>query len=363
VWRHTPSPYGPLFIRLTGGAVRLSGGSVFTSVLLLRFLAVVGVVLIGLALPKLAESAGKDAGRALWLAVCNPLVLIHFIGGAHNDALMVGLLMCGLALAALKHPALGVAVCMLAAAIKAPAAIGAAFIVVEAVRNLPPGRRAAGFARLTGVGAGTFVAITLATGMGFGWVRALSVPGQNHMLLTPMTFVAHWVSAAVGHDAAVLGALRTFGTLLTIAGIGVLLWKAPKLGTVRACALALALLVALGPVVLPWYALWAVIVLAPSGKRIERGFAIFASVILTIVVQPSGSAMPDVVLMAAVVVLSGVMVAITWRPVRSWIRRDLAVAIDEYRRGGKAVRVLDIVRRARPTTPARRTAAVDSQAA
>jgi hypothetical protein len=192
--------------------------------------------------------------------------------------------------------------------------------------------------------------------MGFGWIKALSVPGQNHMLLTPTVFVAHFVSDVVGHDDAVLAASRGLGTILTALGIALLLWKSDKLGTVRGTALALALLVAFGPVVLPWYALWAVIVLAPSGRRIERGFAIFASVVLTIVVQPDGSAMPDLVLYLAVLLLVGVLVAITWRPVRSWIRRDLAPAIEEYRHRGRAARVLDLVKRARPTT-------VDSQAA
>ena len=34
--------------------------------------------------------------------------------------------------------------------------------------------------------------------------------------------------------------------------------------------------------------------------------------------------MPDVVLMAAVVVLTVLAIAIAWRPVRAWIRSDLA---------------------------------------
>ena len=100
----------------------------------------------------------------------------------------------------------------------------------------------------------------------------------------------------------------------------------------RACGFALALVVALGPIVLPWYALWGLVILAAVGRRIERGYAIIASVVLSIVVQPSGSSMPDVVLMAAVVVLSVLALAIAWRPVRRWIRSDLAVAIEEYRR-------------------------------
>ena len=94
--------------------------------------------------------------------------------------------------------------------------------------------------------------------------------------------------------------------------------------------------------------LWGLVVLAAVGRRIERGFAIFASVVLSIVVQPSGSSMPDVVLMAAVVVLTVVAIAIAWRPVRAWIRRDLAVAIEEYRRRGRIAQSVDVLRLAVP---------------
>ena len=125
---------------------------------------------------------------------------------------------------------------------------------------------------------------------------------------------------------------------------------------------ALALIVALGPIVLPWYALWGMIVLAAAGRRIERGFAIFASVVLLLVVQPSGSAMPDVVLMCVVVVLSAVALAIAWRPVRRWIRHDLAAAIDRYR-GGEIVRLSTAVRSALPDTVLPRTLSVQRDAA
>ncbi len=59
-WLTTPSPYGPFFLRLTNVAVRLSGGSVVTSIMILRLLEVAGVVLIAISLPALARAAGKD---------------------------------------------------------------------------------------------------------------------------------------------------------------------------------------------------------------------------------------------------------------------------------------------------------------
>jgi hypothetical protein len=348
-WLTTPSPYGPLFLRLANVAVRLSGGSVVSAIMILRLFEVAGVVLIAISLPALARAAGKDPARAVWLGVCNPLVMFHFIGGGHNDALMIGLIVAGLAVATSGgRPVLGVLLCMLAATIKAPAVLPAAFIILDAVRSAPAERRLPILARLGGLGALAFGLVSWSCNLGWGWIGALGIPGTNRTLLTPTTFLAHCIAAVVGHETEVLNLVRTAGALTTVVGVAYLLWRAPKLGTVRACGYALALVVALGPIVLPWYVLWGIVVLAAVGRRIERGFAIFASVILSIVVQPSGSSMPDVVLMAAVVVLTVVAIAIAWRPVRAWIHRDLAVAIEEYRRRGRIAQSVDVLRLAVP---------------
>jgi alpha-1,6-mannosyltransferase len=348
MWLQTRSPYGPLFLRLSQLAVGVSGRSLLGAVLVLRVYEILGVVLIAAALPTLARSVGKDPARAVWLGVCNPLVLFHFIGGAHNDSLMVGLLVAGLAVATTKRYATGVVLCALAATVKNPAAIGIVFIALEAIRNSPAERRLAVSARLLGVTGATFSVVSLLTGLGFGWIGALTVPGKNMSYLTPTTIAARFVSHAVGHDTSVLTTLRVLGLLVAAIGVLLLMWRAPKLGTTRACGLALATVVACGPIVLPWYALWGVIVLAAVGHRIERGFAILASVVLAIMVEPSGSVMPDMVLISAVVLLTLVVMAIAWQPTRAWIRRELAPAIDRYRSVGKLSGLPDLIRGARP---------------
>jgi alpha-1,6-mannosyltransferase len=344
-WLGTPSPYGPFFLRIAWVAVRLSGGSVVTAILLLRLFEIAGIVLIAVSLPRLARAAGKDPARAVWLGVCNPLVLFHFISGGHNDALMIGLIVAGLAVATTANrPLLGVLLCMLAATIKAPAVIPAAFIILDAARKAPPEERVKEFVRLSALGSFAFVAISWMCGLGWGWIGALGIPGSNRILLTPTTFLAHVIAMVIGHEAVVLKLVRTAAAFATAAGIAYLLWRAPRIGTVRAAGFALALLVALGPIVLPWYALWGLIVIAAVGRRIERGYAILASVVLAIVVEASGSSMPDFVLMGAVVLLSAAAIAIAWHPVRRWIRDDLVVAIEEYRRGGRIAHSTDLLR-------------------
>jgi hypothetical protein len=350
-WLTTPSPYGPFFLRIAWVAVRLSGGSVITSIMLLRLFEVAGIVLIAVSLPRLAKAAGKDPARAVWLGVCNPLVLFHFIGGGHNDALMIGLIVAGLAVATTANRALfGVLLCMLAATIKAPAVIPAAFIVFDAVRKAPAEERVKEFARLSALGSLAFVGISWLCGLGWGWIGALGIPGTNRILLTPTTFVAHTIAMVVGHEMFVLNIVRTLAAFATAVGVAYLLWRAPRIGIVRAAGLALALIVALGPIVLPWYALWGLIIIGAVGRRIERGYAIFASVVLAVVVEASGSSMPDFVLQGAVILLTGVAIAIAWHPVRRWIRDDLAVAIDEYRRRGRIAQSSDVLRLAVPST-------------
>ena len=356
-WLYTHSPYGPGFIGLCATLVRAAGGSVTAAVFGLRLVELVGLALIGVSLPRLAKRAHKDPARALWLGVCNPFVLLHCIGGAHNEAIMIGLILAGLALADADHRVLGLLCCVGAASIKAPALIGAAFIVVDAVRSEPRERRVATAARLCAVGLVAFVALTWMVGLGWGWVKALSVPGTTHLLLTPTTFLAQLGSDVFGHDAATLSATRALGTIATALAVAYLLWRATKIGSTRACGLALAAVVAFGPIVLPWYALWAIVVLAAAGRRIERGIAIFASIVLTIALEPSGAAMPDVLLIITLLTLATAALIAAMPRTRQWIRHDLAVAIDLYRRRGDAKGVLDIPRRAlldsRATTPAR----------
>ena len=113
---------------LAGWAASLSGHNALVTVELLRLMSVAGVALIAYCIPKLARAYGRDAGTAFTVALLNPLTLLALIGGAHNDAIMVGLLLAGVTAAKQRHPVLGIVLCTLAAAIKVPAAIGIVYV-------------------------------------------------------------------------------------------------------------------------------------------------------------------------------------------------------------------------------------------
>ncbi|MBB4694477.1 polyprenol phosphomannose-dependent alpha 1,6 mannosyltransferase MptB [Paractinoplanes abujensis] len=102
-WRDAPAPYGPLFLVLAGVAAQT--GSLTVTLAGLRVIALLGIALIAVALPTLARRGGVPPGRAVWLVLACPLVPIHLVSGAHNDALMVGLVAAGLALAIRANPA------------------------------------------------------------------------------------------------------------------------------------------------------------------------------------------------------------------------------------------------------------------
>ena len=102
-WRDAPAPYGPVFLVLAAAAAKL-GGSLAGTIAALRVISVLGVLLIAACLPVLARRRDVPVGRAVWLALACPLVSIHLISGAHNDAVMVGLVVAGLATAARLIP-------------------------------------------------------------------------------------------------------------------------------------------------------------------------------------------------------------------------------------------------------------------
>ena len=140
-WVDTPSPYGPLWVAVSKWVAAATGNHALISVLLLRLLPFGAVLLTARLLPVLAHRFAKRADLALWVAVANPLVLVHAVGGGHNDAVMVALVVAGLVL--ITRPgadwrlfAAGVAVLTLAAAVKSPGlvAIGSAVPIYLASR-------------------------------------------------------------------------------------------------------------------------------------------------------------------------------------------------------------------------------------
>jgi alpha-1,6-mannosyltransferase len=277
LWANTPSPYGPAFLWIDGIVTDLSRHQVLTDLVLLRLLAVAGLVMALWAIPVLARAAGRDAAPAVVLGLGSPLVLTTLVGGAHNDALMLGLLLAGLAVARRHGTVPGIVLCALAASVKAPALLAVLFLgwnwpgpAARLTRRF--GHAVAGSA----IGLATLSAVSWTTGIGWGWVRTAAAPSKIITGITPVdsgsrlvTDVAHLVGFDVGPSG-----VRTVVAVVALTALvplgGWLLWRSPELGIERSLGLVLLALVLLGPILWPWYLTWALAVLAPTAGRWTR---------------------------------------------------------------------------------------------
>lgn len=262
VWIDTPSPYGPLWLGLASLVVRVSGERLLPALLGMRLLAVLGLLLAAWALHRLGGE------RALWLGVANPLVLLHLVAGAHNEALMLGLMVAGLAVSSLPLAAVLV---VLGALVKLPALAALPFLVVAAPRRV----------LLVAVpSAVTAVVVSYGTGLGWGWLTTLDAGRARLSLFSPTTGLG-----------TLLGQLEPVLALGLVAGAvvaAVLLWRAPSLGPVRALGLALLAVALLLPVVQPWYVLWGLLPLAAvAGPRLAAALGA-GCLVLALLVLPSG---------------------------------------------------------------------------
>src|SRR5207237_9051798 len=102
------APYGPLFLGAVSVIVAVTGSSLVVGAMLVRVLALAGLALLALFLPRLARALGADPTRAAWLALLSPLVLLQLVMLAHTDSLTVGVMVAGVAVAMEGRPLLGI---------------------------------------------------------------------------------------------------------------------------------------------------------------------------------------------------------------------------------------------------------------
>ncbi len=299
IWRDTAAPYGPLFVLVTA-AVVLLGGSLTAIVVLFRLVAVAGVVTVVVCLPVLARRCGIPAGRALWVALAGPLVGAHLIAGPHNDALMIGFVVAGLALAvvASRHPAaqLGAGALLgLAMAVKVTAVVVVPFAVLIAVSRpyrLGPAVRAGGC--VVGGALGAMAAVTAASGLGVGWIAGIMHVKDLVQFTSPPTAVGMTLTT-VGRlavpDFDAVPAVRLLALVL-LAVILIWLWlraaraDTPVPAALHGAGLAFAATIALAPSFHPWYALWPLVLLAATTVRTDLVMA--ASTAGALLVLPDG---------------------------------------------------------------------------
>jgi len=262
-WLDSPAPYGPVFLVLAAAAARL-GGSLAGTVAVLRLIAVLGVALIAVCLPALTRRTGVPLSRAVWLTLACPLVPIHLISGAHNDAVMVGLLVAGLAGALRRRTWAAGLLLGLAVGVKATAVV----VVPFAFLLVSPGeKRWRPAAEVAGGVVGALAVVSVLSGRGFGWVTGLVGSGVSVQWTSLPTAVGMTIDL-VGPNA--VGVTRIIG-IIVLAIVLVVLWlRATGGDALRYAAYALTATVLLAPVFHPWYAVWPLAALAVTVRRETR---------------------------------------------------------------------------------------------
>ncbi len=339
IWRETPAPYGPLFLWLGDQITHLTGENIPAALAAHRVLALLGVAMIVWALPRLARRCGVSPVAALWLGAMNPLLILHLVGGIHNEALMLGMMLAGLELCfrgidspqRLRKPGslipsrpgwiliAGVVVMAGSSMIKVSSILALGFVGVALARRwgatLPALRHAPvreywqrskrsvlallGAAGLVGaILVVVTVVICVGTGLGFGWTKTLSTGGVVRSWMSMPTFMSVTtgrigVLLGLGDQTqAMLDVARPVGQV--IAAILVVRWLlaalAGRIHPVGALGLAMGSFVLFFPFVQPWYLLWCIIPLAAwATGRWFRIIAITLSAVMAIVVLPTGA--------------------------------------------------------------------------
>lgn len=277
VWLTTTAPYGPIFLLLGRAITTVTGDNVVAGTIAMRLVMLPGLALMMWAVPHLTKHLGGKPTVALWLAVLNPLVLIHLIGGVHNEMLMVGLMAAGIALVLEHHHVSGIVVVAIGVAIKATAGVALPFLVwIWMIHERE--RRAAEhkgplphpiwtFAKIGGLGLSVFAAVfalaSAAAGVGIGWLTALSGSKMiiNWLSLpTILAYMVSWVTSlrVDGAGSPVLIATRAI-CALTLGVILVWTWwrfKRTEREAVLGILVAFVAIVILSPAALPWYYSW-----------------------------------------------------------------------------------------------------------
>ena len=242
-WTESPSSYGPLFTLATYPLGLLS---VPAALWTLKAVAAASALALALLVARIAPARGLDPRRCLAIVALNPLVLVHVVGGAHNDAtMMLGALAGCAAVLALREAGGGAAI-VAATGLKLSAAFVAPFALLGSARRNP----------FLGGAAFAAVAIAAASLAAFGAhaLGSAKLAGENQGRVSNYS-LPNLLSELLGVG---VGAVRVV-TATAFAVLIVLLcrWVLRGGDWIRATGWAALGLLLASAWLLPWYLIWA----------------------------------------------------------------------------------------------------------
>mgnify|MGYP000847268272 FL=1 len=284
-WVDTTSVYPAGALLIFAAVFWASGGLPWLGILLFRLLHLACLLVVAWAVKRVAPRVGVPVNTALWAGIATPLLILQWIGGLHNDAVLVALIALAVLVATRggwSGLLLGGALIGLSLTVKQSGA-AAGLGIVALAWAASPGRdwwRLAGRAAAAGaVAVGVFVGVSLGSGLGFGWNNPTAGSPLAVMSDSPLSWVIQ-VMRFLGQEASLTPVMRV---LTLVAGLAVLtawVWLVARFGprpgepgrpwvVLLGGLLAFALL---GPALQPWYFTWVApfVALALPGRRWQR---------------------------------------------------------------------------------------------
>ncbi|AZA13618.1 polyprenol phosphomannose-dependent alpha 1,6 mannosyltransferase MptB [Corynebacterium choanae] len=344
IWSHSPSPYGPVALGIAAAIYQLTGTHTLLAVLAHRAISVAGWALAGWAIAHLAKRCGVVVPAALWLAILNPLTLLHLIGGIHNESYQMGLALAGVEISlrgisriqGVFGPAayrrgwllfIGGGILIVAAGlVKVTGFVPLGFTGMALARSLArrrstvPTTAAAASSDPTSptlrhhwlavlqavttqlaVLVGGIACFTILTGIPLGWITGQGGAATVRSwlsLTTAIGVIAGWVGQLAGlgdHTDPALTVTRTVGLLIAGCFVVRMLYATFRgaIHPVGAWGVSMIVVVILFPVVHPWYVLWALLPLAAWANRPAFvGTAALYCAIVSLIVLPRGLSLP-----------------------------------------------------------------------
>ena len=272
-WIDATSAYGPLFTLATYPLAWLPVSAAVAALKATAALSVLGTTAI---IARIAPARGVSSLGAAAFVALNPLVLIHVVGGAHNDGLAMLLATLGIAAMLTAREASGGAAFVAAFAIKAPAAIAAPFALLSTARLKPfphrsgekasIGTRGRPAARLLAGASVAALSIGVAAHAAFGWnwLDAIGLAGENQHRTSHMS-IPITVARLTGLDPTPVQA--TALALYVVLFLYLLLRTWRGTDWLRNAAWASFALLVATAWLLPWYLIWALPLGALSRDR------------------------------------------------------------------------------------------------
>ncbi len=295
-----PSIYGPGANDLSALFAAVSGGHPWIAVECWRLAVIAALVLCSWGVARVAAVRAANPVEAVIAGVANPGVLVIFVAGIHNDAVMIGLIVAGIALAMTNRPWWALGVAALAVTVKAPAALAVLAIAWWSWKGAWRPRAMAMVAALT-LTVGMLVVAGVGSGGGFTWLKSASIGtvASSFSVLLPLGMTS----------AAAVSAVQLVGILAAV----VLVLTVPRgKGWVGALAVGLAAMALCAANPQPWYLLWALPIVACTlgNSGVQR------AAILILCAMTAWSELPFGVLVWFTGIIALAVLWYRWR--RSW---------------------------------------------